>query len=85
MRYEIRFTKSALKDLLSIPGRETNRILIEIEKLKEVPRPMGSIKLKGGGESFWRIRIGDYRVIDTIEDVVRIVEILAVGNRKDIY
>jgi len=46
---------------------------------------MGSIKLKGGGESFWRIRIGDYRVIYTIEDVVRIVEILAVGNRKDIY
>ncbi len=41
-------------------------------------------KLKGD-EELYRIRIGDYRVVYTIEDKVQIVEVTKVGHRKDVY
>ncbi len=41
-------------------------------------------KLKGQQDT-WRIRIGDYRVIYSIDVIVRIVDVRSVGHRKDIY
>jgi len=42
-------------------------------------------KLKGKFSDLWRIRIGNYRVIYTIDDTIKIVDIKEVGDRKDIY
>jgi mRNA interferase RelE/StbE len=39
----------------------------------------------GKQANFWRIRIGDYRVVYVIDDEIRIVNIRKVGHRKDIY
>ncbi|MBX2901698.1 MAG: type II toxin-antitoxin system RelE/ParE family toxin [Cyclobacteriaceae bacterium] len=55
-----------------------------LKNLEEDPRPIGCKKLKGE-QNIWRIRIGDYRVLYTIDEVVRIVDIRSVGHRKDIY
>ncbi len=33
----------------------------------------------------WRIRIGDYRVIYTIDDMIRIIDVRKVGHRNDVY
>ena len=52
-------------------------------KLKENPRPFGAIKLKGW--NLYRIRVGDYRILYTINDKDKIIEIIAIGHRKDIY
>jgi mRNA interferase RelE/StbE len=49
------------------------------------PRPIGVKKLKDSSEDLYRIRVGDYRVIYTINDGIRIVNILRIGHRKDIY
>lgn len=38
-----------------------------------------------GARDLWRIRIGNYRVIYQIEDAILLVEIRALGDRKDIY
>ena len=85
MRYEIVFTKSALKELVSLPDHEVKRIVDKIDLLAIDPRPHGSIKLKGLDNEFWRIRVGQYRVVYSIEDIIKVVEIIAVGHRKDIY
>jgi mRNA interferase RelE/StbE len=45
--------------------------------------PNGSIKLKG--RAGYRIRVGNYRVIYEIEDSIKIVEVLDVGHRGEIY
>jgi mRNA interferase RelE/StbE len=45
--YEIVFTKSALKELVSLPGQEVKRIVDRIDLLANDPRPHGSKKLKG--------------------------------------
>jgi mRNA interferase RelE/StbE len=55
-----------------------------VDRLAEDPRPAGSKKLKGSDESY-RIRVGDYRVIYDVLDVIRIVLIQRVRHRKDAY
>ena len=81
----IRFKKSAEKELERLPIHAIKRISKAIDALTENPRPAGSKKLEGQKESLWRIRVGDYRVIYQIEEVIKIVEIRRIGHRKDIY
>ena len=83
--YVIRFKKSAEKELERLPIQAIKRISKAIDALTENPRPTGSKKLEGQKESLWRIRVGDYRVIYQIEEVIKIVEIRRIGHRKDIY
>lgn len=56
-----------------------------IDGLAENPRPSGVKKLKGNSEDLYRVRSGDYRVIYTIEDIVKVIDIRKIGHRKDIY
>ncbi len=48
------------------------------------PRPSGCTKLEGY-QNAHRIRHSDYRVVYTIDDANRIVDVIHIGNRKDIY
>jgi mRNA interferase RelE/StbE len=83
--YAVRFKKSAEKELERLPRQIVRRIGKAIDSLAENPRPAGSKKLEGQKEALWRIRVGDYRVIYLVEDVIKIVEIRRIGHRKDIY
>jgi mRNA interferase RelE/StbE len=51
--------------------------------LADNPRPSGVMKLSG--REAWRIRIGDYRVIYTIDDAKKEAVIYAIGHRREIY
>lgn len=82
--YKVVVSKTASKELSDLPTHVINRIVPSIKKLADDPHPPGCKKLKGQ-QDIWRIRICDYRVIYTIDDVVRIVDIRSVGHRKDIY
>ncbi len=81
--YEVIVTNTARKQILSLPQRISSRISAAIDGLKANPRPKGSKKLEG--VDGYRIRIGDYRIIYTIEEIVKIVTIVKVGHRRDIY
>jgi mRNA interferase RelE/StbE len=48
------------------------------------PRPANCKKLKGF-KGLYRIRAGDYRIIYRIEDNALIIEVIRIGDRKDIY
>ena len=82
--YSISFKKSAQKELFSIPKPYNQNIAQAIDRLAENPRPEGVKKLKGDYNAY-RIRVGDYRVIYTIEDIIKIVEIQRIPHRKDAY
>jgi len=60
------------------------RIMPRIEQLASNPRPMGCKKLQGGSRE-WRIRIGDYRVVYTIDDARSLVEVTRIRHRSDVY
>jgi mRNA interferase RelE/StbE len=54
-----------------------------IQALSTNPRPHGCKKLKG--RDGYRIRKGDFRIIYDVYDKLLIIEVIAVGDRKDIY
>lgn len=83
MTYEILFEKAALKSLQKMPSDIQGKVISKIEELAEDPRPFGHKKLVG--RSGYRIRIGDYRVIYTINDKIIRIYILDIGHRKEIY
>ncbi len=83
--YRIQFSRSAEKELHALPSNVTKRVVKVIDQLESNPRPSGCKKLKGTSEALWRIRVGDYRIVYSIEDVLLIVDIRKVGHRKDIY
>ena len=60
------------------------RILPKIESLAVHPGPHGSRKLTGE-KHLWRVRIGDYRVIYSILDQERRIDIAAVRHRREAY
>jgi mRNA interferase RelE/StbE len=60
-----------------------DRIAEAVLRLETDPRPNGSRKLRG--TDGYRIRVGTYRVLYTVNDDTRIVEVIAVGHRRDVY
>lgn len=84
MAYTLEISKTFEKELLNLPKKVVEKILIAVKALAENPRPSGCKKLKGS-KTDYRIRIGDYRVIYEIRDGKLVVLVLNVGHRKDVY
>ena len=82
-KYTVQLTKKAQKQLDKISGSIAQPILAAIGNLADNPRPDGYKKLKG--RKGYRIRVGDYRIIYEIFDYELIIDIIALGHRKDIY
>lgn len=78
--------KIALVQQRASQDREANRRLGRkaVDGLAEEPRPQGARKLTGR-EEIYRIGSGQYRVIYTVHDQDRLVLIVMVGARKDVY
>lgn len=84
MNYRIDYTSTALDHLDRITHAERKRIVKKIEILADNPFPSGS-KLLKGFSGFYRIRVGDYRVIYSVQRNVITITIAAIGHRGDIY
>lgn len=82
-KYKITIKKSAVKELQDIPKKELRRIVKSIQSLVENPRPQGCQKLSG--QNRLRIRQGDYRIIYFVNDNDRVVDIIKIGHRREIY
>jgi len=88
LAWQIEFDESAKKELAKL-DRQVARRLIDFLKNRVLnlrdPRSVGQA-LRGStlGE-FWKYRVGDFRIIASIEDDRMIVFVLRVGNRSDIY
>jgi len=82
--YSIVFARSARHELEVLDPAVIRRILPKIESLAGAPRPHGARKLTGE-KHLWRIRIGDYRVIFSILDMERRIDITAVRHRREAY
>jgi len=82
--YQVKIKRSAEKELAALPVNIILRIKDAVFFLAENPFPKGHKKLKGF-HNLYRIRVGDYRIIYTIHQNILIIEILKIGNRKDIY
>ena len=84
MAYSIELMPAAKKHLDRLPADARRRVAVEIDRLRDNPRPMGSIKLSGE-EGLYRTRSGDYRSVYRIEDDRLLVLVVKVGHRREIY
>ena len=82
--YLVTFAASARKELTGLPPDVIARLLPKIRELARNPRPTGCKKLQGY-KNRWRIRAGDYRVVYTISDTEKSVDITRIARRKDVY
>ena len=83
MRYAVVVRRGPQKVLASVPGRMRDRLEAAMMALGDDPRPPGCKKL--ADVDAWRIRVGEYRVVYEVADVVRIVTVVKVGHRRDVY
>ena len=60
------------------------RVIKAVEALADAPRPSGCKKLQGS-EDTYRIRVGDYRVIYSVDDSILIVAIERIRHRREVY
>jgi len=84
LKYSLEIKQSAQKELDALGDPLFARIDRKILALADNPRPAGCKKLRGYNDQ-WRIRIGDYRVVYTINDTSRTVTVIHVAPRRDVY
>lgn len=83
MTYRIELRPAAIHALKQIDHQDRDRIRGAIALLGENPRPPGAKALHG--RPGLRVRVGNYRIIYTIQDDVLVIVIVTLGHRSDIY
>jgi mRNA interferase RelE/StbE len=82
--YRLEDTAAARRDLQALPRDFLIRVETHIQALAETPRPRGVERVQGtqGG---LRVRVGDYRILYTVDDAQQVVTIGRVRHRRDVY
>ena len=80
--YKLIFEKRALRNLNKLDSLMKNRIWNKLQECKESPfvflKPL--IQIRG-----FKLRVGDYRIIIDVREEIRVLNVLKVGHRKNIY
>jgi mRNA interferase RelE/StbE len=79
--YRVELAPAAQRQLRRLPPGDAAKLRGPILALAMDPRPPGLTKLTG--TPFWRLRVGELRVILVIDDDVRLVVILKVARRSE--
>ena len=72
-----------LKEVYRLPLADRKRVVNKILRLKSSPRPKDCYKLEDN--VFYRLRQGNYRIVYEVYDEERLVRIIKVGHRREVY
>lgn len=81
--YRIELRPAAVRELGKLDPQIRHRVQGAIALLAQEPRPPGARALPG--RVGFRVRVGDYRIVYTIEDDVLLVVVVRLGHRRDVY
>ncbi len=84
MTYRIEFVRSAARSYNRLDPVLQRRVDRELSRLRETPRHPGVIRLQTNDE-LYRVRIGDLRLLFSVEDDVLLVLIVKLGQRGSVY
>jgi len=79
--FELEWKKSAIRELYNLEKNVSSRIYKKVEELRGGFRSKDIKKIRG--EDKLRLRVGDYRILFSLED--NIITVWKVGLRKNIY
>ena len=82
-RYRVEVRPAALRALRNVDATIRPRIEGAIALLAEEPRPPASRLLRG--RPGYRVRVGDYRIIYTVQDDVLLIVVVTLGHPRDVY
>lgn len=82
--YQIEVAPAAQRQLKKFSPKIRHLIIKKLEDLSHNPRPIG-IKKLSGIENLYRIRVGDFRIIYSIDDKILLILVVKIGDRKEIY
>ena len=82
-RFSIELKSSARKSLEKLEVKDRLRVYAAIELLSENPRPPFSVQIRG--TEFLRVRVGDYRILYSINTGRLVILIIDIGHRREIY
>ncbi|MGH7173892.1 MAG: type II toxin-antitoxin system RelE family toxin [Gemmataceae bacterium] len=88
MAWRVEFDPRAEKELTRLGQQPAQRILKFLaERLAQAddPRSLGAALRGARLGDFWKYRIGDYRLITSIEDQNQRIVVLRVGHRREVY
>ncbi|PIU62699.1 cytotoxic translational repressor of toxin-antitoxin stability system [archaeon CG_4_10_14_0_2_um_filter_Archaea_38_6] len=80
--YEIIFTKTAKEQLEKLENNMQKRIIAVIERIRIRP---GKFVKRLTGMPYYRLRVGNYRIILDIQKEKMMIIILMLGHRKNVY
>ncbi len=83
-RYEVLLVATARRELLKQPAKIRVRVAGAISALGADPIPPGCKKLTGD-IAYYRIRVGDYRVLYEVRDREILVLVIKIGHRRGVY
>jgi mRNA interferase RelE/StbE len=87
LAWRIEFAAAAERDLAGLDRQVARRILAFLEKrvaAAEDPRSLGA-SLRGGRlGGLWKYRVGDYRIIASLDDGVLLILVVSVGHRREV-
>lgn len=81
--YAIELRPAAIRALKTIGHQDRDRVRGAIALLGEDPRPPGAKALQG--RPGLRVRVGNYRIIYTVDDNVLVVAVITLGHRRNVY
>jgi len=85
VKYAVALERAAARFLLRLRDAKLKKRLDDaIEALSHDPRPPGCRKLAGTSNRY-RVRVGDYRIIYSVDDGTVTVLVLVVGHRREVY
>ena len=83
MAYDVLLKRSAEGELNHLPKAIYTRVIKTLVSLKDNPRPLGIKKLHG--RDGYRVRVGSYRILYTVNDPAKQIDVYSIAHRKDVY
>ena len=84
VKYQVEITRSAERQLRKLSESNQQRVARALAGLATNPFPSQSRKITGT-QDVWRIRVGSYRILYSVDGDQVLVIILKIGLRRDVY
>ncbi len=81
--YKVDILRRAMKDIAKLPGNYSQAVAAHIDALVNDPHPYGAEKLTD--QEAYKLRVGVYRVLYTIDDKTQTITIYRVKHRREVY
>lgn len=88
MAWQIEFDPDALKELKKLDRPIQQRLVVFLrDRLSPLddPRSIGEALSGARLGSYWKYRVGDWRIVCDIQDQRIVVRVLRIGNRREVY